>query len=134
MVKTVILMLQKSYYHAWNPHKNLHWISYKNKNLKKIVRTHFWWNYPRGFWLDLWFPKGQLISIRSNEFFFSNFYFYSSFNAEFCEDFRHGNNSSVTLKSPSLPKFKYLTITRSNLKPNYFKKQRFFVINFTYPR
>ena len=36
--------------------------------------------------------------------FFSNFY--GLFNAEFHEDFRHGYNSSVTSKSPSLPKFK----------------------------
>ena len=34
-------MLQKSYYHVWNPYEILHWMSYKNKNLKKIVRTHF---------------------------------------------------------------------------------------------
>ena len=38
--------------------------------------------------------------------FFFKFLFYGSFNAEFRKDFRHGNNSSVTSKSPSLPKFK----------------------------
>ena len=51
------------------------------------------------------FPIKLLKYIRSNDFF-SNFNFYGLFNAEFREDFRHGNNSSVTLKSPSLPKFK----------------------------
>ena len=44
-------------------------------------------------------------------FFFSNFYFYGSFNAEFREDFRHVNNSSVTSKSPLLPKFKNMYLT-----------------------
>ena len=44
--------------------------------------------------------------MRSNDFFLQILYFYGSFNAEFHEDFRHGNNSSVTSKSPSLPKFK----------------------------
>ena len=33
-VTTVILMLQRSYYHAWNPHEILHWMSHKKK-LKK---------------------------------------------------------------------------------------------------
>ena len=28
-------MLQKSYYHAWNSHEILHWMSHKNKKLKK---------------------------------------------------------------------------------------------------
>ena len=34
------LLKSLSYYHVWNPHEILHWISDKNKNLKKIVRTH----------------------------------------------------------------------------------------------
>ena len=55
--------------------------------------------------------------MRSNDFFFN--FFYSSFNAEFCEDFRHGNNSSVTLKSPSLPKFKNINYPSNNTGPNW---------------
>jgi hypothetical protein len=46
------------------------------------------------------------IVVHAFEQFFLNFYFYGLFNAEFREDFRHGNNSSVTSKSPFLPKFK----------------------------
>ena len=44
--------------------------------------------------------------LRSNDFFFKFWVFYSSFNPEFSEDFRHGNNSSVTSKLLSLPSFK----------------------------
>ena len=54
----------------------------------------------------MWFARFQIYIHAFERIFFSNFYFYGSFNAEFREDFRHGNNSSVTLKSPSLPKFK----------------------------
>ena len=39
-VINVILMLQRSYYHAWNPHEILHWMSHKIKIWKKIVQTH----------------------------------------------------------------------------------------------
>ena len=39
-------MLQKSYYHAWNPHEILHWMSYKNKNLKKNSFERMYFNQP----------------------------------------------------------------------------------------
>ena len=50
------------------------------------------------------FPK---CCVRTN-FFFQFWAFCSSFNAEFREDFRHGNNSSVRSKLLSLPNFKNL--------------------------
>ena len=55
--------------------------------------------------------------LHSNDFFSKFWSFYSLLNAEFRKDFRHGNNSSVTSKSPSLPKFKniYLPCRGSTL-------------------
>ena len=38
-------MLQKSYYHAWNPHEILHWMSHKNKNLKKKSFERMYFKY-----------------------------------------------------------------------------------------
>ena len=47
------------------------------------------------------------IVVHAFERFFFNFY--GLFNAEFFEDFRHGNNSSLTSKSPLIPKFKNIS-------------------------
>ena len=63
----------------------------------------FCYDFTMNFKLD---RKKIAIVVHAFERFFSNFYFYGLFNAEFREDFRHGNNSSVTSKSPFLPKFK----------------------------
>ena len=50
------------------------------------------------------------LKVHAVERFFFKFLVYGSFNAVFREDFRHGNNSSVTSKSPLLPKFENIYI------------------------
>ena len=56
------------------------------------------------------------LKVHAFERFIFKFLFYGSFNAVFREDFRHGNNSSVTSKSPLLPKFENILLLSDKSK------------------